>query len=662
MSVYPKPIKEVADLDYKLGIKSSLNKIASVIALTYALYKVNGKRSSLEYSEEYESDGITKIKLKESLSDKILDSYHGVSEETLNSNPLVNAQIEALQVGLQLIYKLAKVSFVESYPMSKERTGGSRFSKRLDFGTNIIILDTFLSAFPAEQVSKELANWLNNTPSMDGNPISMGIRKICAIFSEDVPSKIRISSGGEIVFKQQEVYEQILNGDHVTVTDAKENVGTLRIFNSIFKEDLHPYLENNNGLYVRDGESEALQEYSSMVDNTSAMLPKRTIINSIPTDSSGTAGSPAKPKLTFEFKFDPDPESESTKAMADIPQLNRLQVIYYGAPGTGKSHQTDKLVEKDKANKMHQRVTFHPDSDYSSFVGCYKPSKENGELTYKFVPQAFLKAYVAAWKNLDNPYYLIIEEINRGNCAQVFGDVFQLLDRRSDGFSKYHISTDTDIAAYLRDEAFAGIGEGERPMVPGIDTAQIFRGDIMQLPSNLHIYATMNTSDQSLFPIDSAFKRRWDWEYKPIERPADAEYRGWKIVTADGAAYDWWEFLSKVNDRIFDATQSEDKKMGYWFCKADSQKRITQDAFVGKVLFYLWNDVFKDYVRTDSTVFKVFTDVDKNETEEYTFTDFFRSEGVPDRIHRIMATLGVEREVWRDKNGVSDGHPEESAL
>lgn len=324
--------------------------------------------------------------------------------------------------------------------------------------------------------------------------------------------------------------------------------------------------------------------------------------------------------------------------------LSPLQKIFYGAPGTGKSHQTDKLVEGDKQNKIHQRTTFHPDSDYSSFVGCYKPSKENGELTYKFVPQAFLKAYVAAWKNPGQPYYLIIEEINRGNCAQIFGDIFQLLDRREDGFSKYHITSDTDIAAYLRDEAFADVSADELPVVAEIDSGQILCGEIMQLPSNLHIYATMNTSDQSLFPIDSAFKRRWEWEYKPIEQPDDIEFRDWKIVTDDNVAYDWWDFLSKVNGRIFDTTQSEDKKMGYWFTKADARKRISQKKFISKVLFYLWNDVFRDYARTENTIFKVFKDDEEKETEEYTFTDFFRSEGVTERIHRLMSSLGVAHE------------------
>ncbi len=638
MAKFPHQIKEVAEIDYKLGIKSSLNKIASVIGLTYALFKVNDKHAHLEYSEEYINDaGLTKIKLKDSLLEKIVSLFPDVREDMIAANPLVTVQIEALQVGLQLIYKLARVSFVEEFSSTIERTGGNRFSKQLDFGTNILILDSLLSAYNQEQVTEEVANWINNAPSSHGNVISDSIRKICAVFSEDVLSKIRTPEGDEIIFKQQGIYERILEGEHVVSSDAKENVGPFRVFSSIFKEGMHPYIENSDGLFARGGESTELQDYASMVENTSMMLPKRTVVTT-------------------------ETEVESSGQFKNKILGGPLQVIYYGAPGTGKSHQTDELVKYDTENKFHQRTTFHPDSDYSSFVGCYKPSKEDNELTYKFVAQAFLKAYVDAWKNPTHPYYLIIEEINRGNCAQIFGDIFQLLDRRDDGFSKYHITTDTDIETYLRDEAFRDFSADALPIISGINTEQIVNGEIMQLPSNLHIYATMNTSDQSLFPIDSAFKRRWEWEYKPIEQPDDPQFRDWKIVTDDGAAYDWWNFLNAVNDRIFETTHSEDKKMGYWFTKADARKRISQKKFIGKVLFYLWNDIFKDYARTESTVFKVFTDKEKKDTEEYTFTDFFRSEGVTERIHRLMLTLDVEREDLNDTSSISTSSDSSSRL
>lgn len=298
-----------------------------------------------------------------------------------------------------------------------------------------------------------------------------------------------------------------------------------------------------------------------------------------------------------------------------------LQQIFYGAPGTGKSHT---IKEQTKGEDV-VRTTFHPDSDYSTFVGAYKPTTktvpvttvigtkavvvedESGnpmtedKIVYEFVSQAYLQAYVEAWKkfakpNVDNTVdkeYLIIEEINRGNCAQIFGDLFQLLDRGDHGFSEYPIKADADIQKQLA-KAFAGITISQAEEINGLFkdenniVSQVLNGEILLLPQNLYIWATMNTSDQSLFPIDSAFKRRWDWQYVPI---CDAG-KAWTIEVG-GNKYDWWLFLSKINTYIYDATFSEDKKLGYFFCKAENGV-ISAEKFVGKVIFYLWNDVFKD--------------------------------------------------------------------
>lgn len=286
------------------------------------------------------------------------------------------------------------------------------------------------------------------------------------------------------------------------------------------------------------------------------------------------------------------------------------QIIWYGAPGTGKSYTVNK--ETNKTNSV--RTTFHPDTDYASFVGAYKPTLQpvkqiyhniqgrEEEISYKFVPQVFLKAYVNAWKRYaenpeePTPYFLVIEEINRGNCAQIFGDLFQLLDREDNGFSTYEIVPDTDIEKFLRDDVewgFAGIAE------IGEFSKDIKEGKIMRLPSNLFIYATMNTSDQSLFPIDSAFKRRWEWRYTPIAKPAA---KNWTLA-ANGKSWNWWEFLRRINFEIGHATESEDKKLGYFFTRAkktdpkdyDNNNGVIEAAtFVSKVLFYLWNDVIKD--------------------------------------------------------------------
>ena len=304
----------------------------------------------------------------------------------------------------------------------------------------------------------------------------------------------------------------------------------------------------------------------------------------------------------------------------DLSDKKTLQQIFYGAPGTGKSHAINELT----TGKDVIRTTFHPDSDYSTFVGAYKPTtksvpvmtvigteavpvkgKDGKEMTedkivYEFVSQAFMQAYVEAWKKYctvqegEEPVdeYLVIEEINRGNCAQIFGDLFQLLDRGDEGFSEYPIKADSDMKKQLKKE-FAGLEIKNKVSIndlfKGKDiVAQVLEGEVLLLPNNLYIWATMNTSDQSLFPIDSAFKRRWDWYYVPI---SNAE-KNWTIEV-NGAKYDWWNFLQAINDRVYDATYSEDKKLGYFFCKADDGI-ISSSKFVSKVIFYLWNDVFKD--------------------------------------------------------------------
>lgn len=267
-----------------------------------------------------------------------------------------------------------------------------------------------------------------------------------------------------------------------------------------------------------------------------------------------------------------------------------IQQILFGALGTGKSHTLNSDANITEQNSI--RTTFHPDSDYSTFVGCYKPTKdeESGEITYDFTPQAFTNAYVAAWKNAQTPFFLIIEEINRGNCAQIFGDIFQLLDRDEYGYSSYKTTPDQDLANFISKQ-FENTD---------IDDEELKSGKKMQLPPNLHIWATMNTSDQSLFPIDSAFKRRWDWRYIPI----DYTDRGHFIACGD-TQYSWADFLQKVNDKVEAVTQSEDKKLGYWFMgNGAEQKEITIDRFVSKVIFYLWNDVFKDFGKSGNTIFK----------------------------------------------------------
>ena len=347
------------------------------------------------------------------------------------------------------------------------------------------------------------------------------------------------------------------------------------------------------------------------------------------------------------------------------------QQIFYGAPGTGKSH---RINEETKGESVI-RTTFHPDSDYSTFVGAYKPTMgllpicdelgqpmkigstvlHKEQIIYEFVDQAFLQAYVQAWKfyaeNADEAkkQYLVIEEINRGNCAQIFGDLFQLLDRNDSGFSVYPINADKDMKKQL---AKAFKKDGKTITIEGADkinalykgkdvVSQVLSGDILLLPNNLYIWATMNTSDQSLFPIDSAFKRRWEWQYMPIGKGYDES--GTEIKwSIEGATkkYDWWSFLEKINAQIAEATQSEDKKLGFFFCKA-TDGVISAEKFVGKVIFYLWNDVFKN----NGFEGPIFKDVDGT---ELSFGKFYKTDAKgnaivqKDKVELFLNNLGVE--------------------
>ena len=401
--------------------------------------------------------------------------------------------------------------------------------------------------------------------------------------------------------------------------------------------------------------------------------------------------------------------AESSRTENHLLKTTGLQQIYYGAPGTGKS----KTIKDLTFGESVIRTTFHPDSDYASFVGTYKPITEEVDLrdcygkkvidddtkevvkeeriAYKFIPQAFLEAYVKAWKKLgskksgksDKSYnrihpalldtpeiftknkaskkqYLIIEEINRGNCAQIFGDLFQLLDRNEYGFSDYPIVADKDMQKYLEKE-FAGweitnkdeINQlyGEANMVN-----LIMKGERLVLPSNLYIWATMNTSDQSLFPIDSAFKRRWDWKYVPIREGRDKETNvplNWYINTGD-KQYNWWSFISQVNKLIGSLTNSEDKKLGYFFCKAKDGE-IDADLFVSKVIFYLWNDVFKDYGFDDK-------DFQDEEGKILSFDRFYKDKNGKTNVdiaivEQFLENLGVEKASFNKEEEEIDAAP-----
>lgn len=442
--------------------------------------------------------------------------------------------------------------------------------------------------------------------------IEAGLAKLDAVFNGNNYMDFTWSVRTDVPMKNGEIDERLYLNGLITNHQYTDKNGTV----VPFKFTIRDYLLGGYStvkLYKEDGSD----------------LIKLFIINS----------------STPQFE-DERPSSQSTQG--ESGSMSTAQTIFYGCPGTGKSfkvkgltegHDGTKAIYFDKETgkridtpdteeeRMSQpsnvfRTTFHPDYDYSTFVGAYKPQMKTVEvkvddndesktvkeevLRYTFVPQVFTNAYVRAWKSLmddelvgeEKNVYLIIEEINRGNCAQIFGDLFQLLDR-SDGNSDYAIIPDEELRKHLEEQG-----------VPS---------NRLRLPANLHIYATMNTSDQSLFPMDSAFKRRWEMEYVPINLKQEKARKF--TFTINDKPYLWVEFLAKVNPLIRKATDSEDKQMGEFFIKGN----ITEEEFKNKVMFYIWNDVCKDLYSASriSPLFFMRSAEGDNRKDVFTFAELY---------------------------------------
>lgn len=260
--------------------------------------------------------------------------------------------------------------------------------------------------------------------------------------------------------------------------------------------------------------------------------------------------------------------------------------IIFGAPGTGKSYKLNESI-KDFAENTYERVTFHPDYTYANFVGTYKPVPDKNnpkDITYKYVPGPFMRTLVKALKSINDPttleeyknkpYVLVIEEINRANVAAVFGEVFQLLDRDSNGESKYAINTSEDIKDYLVEE-FGGQPEDF---------------NTIKIPNNMFIGATMNSADQGVFPIDTAFKRRWNFEYIGINENDD-EISDYEIKFAN-KSFKWNNLRISINNFLAKNRVNEDKLIGPFFIDIDTLKDETKfiKTFKDKVIMYLFED------------------------------------------------------------------------
>ena len=603
-----------------------------------------------------------------------------------NNNLMFKAQLEALSVAFELVWKVAKIRFSDGRPNSAERTGGSRFPKRVWFTLNMDLLDA-VCGDDADYL-KVFFSWLGFDLNAD-NEKERNIIRFLTIISESAYYKLIDNEVG-VVFNLESVYKAVLSHtDAVDISGDKEAKGSLRILKSALAENLISNISvHNNAVTAID--ADALRHYADRVSVFHQLEPKvyLTTPTTAPTidfdalrqewmdkdnqefilscldfmkthglftdksletlqdkeqcavlfrhnslngillcvnpnqpddeqrkDANGNARYYSEKYIIAENEYFVSSEWRPDREDARKPLIDWIFAlmqeikfntgyqsefprnrILFGAPGTGKSftlnHEKDDLLTD---GGEYERVTFHPDYSYANFVGTYKPvpckdSDGKDAITYSYVPGPFMRTYVKALQNsrtdAPKPFLLVIEEINRANVAAVFGDVFQLLDRGDDEVSEYPIQASEDIKKYLAEEL------GGNPD----DYAEI------RIPDNMFIWATMNSADQGVFPMDTAFKRRWDFTYLGID-DSEAGIVGKKVVLGQGdyrRVVEWNALRKAINNELLTYKVNEDKLMGPYFI---SKKNLPEGEmidpavftriFKNKVIMYLFDDAAK---------------------------------------------------------------------
>lgn len=677
-------------IDLKLGIKSSLPSVKPTLALLFLMWREMGRPSELEYATAQGNAIVLRTDIEEALYQRLQEFSDGVTLEQfrdkVNSNLMLKAQLEALLVAFELVWKVAKIRFSDGRPNSAERTGGSRFPKKVWFTLNMDLLDTVCGN--DTDYIKVFFSWLGFDLNAD-NEKESNIIRFLTIISESAYYKL-VNNEADVVFNLESVYKAVLSHtDAVDISGDKEAKGSLRILKSALAENLISNISvHNNAVTAID--ADALRHYADRVavfhqlepkvylttpatepaidfdalrrewmdkDNQEfilscldfmkthglftdksletlqdkeqcAVLFRHNSLNGIllcvnpdqpddeqRKDANGNARyysekyTIAENEYFVSSEWRPDRE-DARKPLIDwifaLMQEIKFSTGYqsafprnrilFGAPGTGKSftlnHEKDVLLAD---GGECERVTFHPDYSYANFVGTYKPvpckdSDGKDAITYSYVPGPFMRTYVKALQNSrtddPKPFLLIIEEINRANVAAVFGDVFQLLDRGDDEVSEYPIRASEDIKKYLANEL-----DGNPD-----NYAEI------RIPDNMFIWATMNSADQGVFPMDTAFKRRWDFTYLGID-DSEAGIVGKKVILGQGEyrrCVEWNALRKAINRELLSYKVNEDKLMGPYFISKKNMPEgemidpaVFARIFKNKVIMYLFDDAAK---------------------------------------------------------------------
>lgn len=602
----PDTILAYDEMDLKLGIKSSLPHVKSTLALAVLLWECSDHPAELTYSV---SNG-DKIVLTEEIEQWLIDYLSEICEEEqidfdalisgVNQNQLFKSQMEALIVAFELVWKLAKVNFVdETKPASAERTGGVRYPKKLTFSVNADIIHSVISGNENAYV-RVLMAWIGFNVAVDPE-CEKTLTYLFTALSEGAVFKL-VDGTRDVIFNQNSIYKKFLETSQaVDINGDKEAKGALRILKSLLSDEMNPYLQYSGGSVTATTDiSERLEEYQKRVDTLLQLSATKVIgLEDLQSQNTGI-------QLT-------DLEERRVSSGSNV--------LLYGVPGSGKSWTIEHEYCKKGTNV--ERLVFHPDYTYSDFIGQILPNvDEEGQVSYKFTPGPFTNILHDAYNDPEKEYILIIEEINRGNAPAIFGEVFQLLDRKTE----------------LREADDDGYPVGTSEYgITNANIAKIVYGDArhkVRIPSNLSIIGTMNTSDQNVFTLDTAFQRRWEMRliennFEHVDRSlADAEILDTGVT--------WQTFCTEINSIIVGnnarMTSAEDKRLGAYFVhlkdlmyndemgnlsdgeydalrKKEQSGTITETEkdrlyairsamkqnrkFPEKVIKYLWDDAFK---------------------------------------------------------------------
>ena len=622
MSNRPGMLETYPDMDLKLGIKSSLPKPKSTLALALLFWECSGRPATLEYSVKSDNE----IIISDSLREKLISYTSKITNEekidnesfinVINQNQLFKSQFEALVVGFELVWRIAKIHFCDkNLNASAERTGKQRFPKYLAYTVNADILDALIRNDKDSYIRCLLA-WVgfDITHNQETEEILL---KVLLVFSENAIFKLKDGTD-DIIFNQNSIYIKAINSETpVDINGDGEAKGPLRILKSSLNDEMNPYLSFSNNLVTIKNETlKDFISYQKRVATYLSLSANRLIKN----DSS--------PTLESETDNYREPEDISN----DIQRISGGEnILLYGVPGSGKSW----TIEHEYCNEdtKVERLVFHPDYTNSDFVGQILPVvSADKSVTYEFVPGPFTNILKKAYENPAQEYVLIIEEINRGNAPAIFGDIFQLLDRSV--FDKFE----------ERELFPAGTSEYG---ITNSSIAEAVYGDSshkVRIPSNLSILGTMNTSDQNVFPLDTAFQRRW--KMRLIDNSFDKVRNSLRTAPILDTKVTWQKFCEVINKIIVsnksNIASAEDKRLGVYFIhendlhfddrathcnefsslkeeydtliKKEVDEKINEEekdrlqdirqallinrVFPEKVIKYLWDDAFKFNLET----------------------------------------------------------------